>query len=83
MGLQKSQTLVSDFYYAIKVSGLPRKLSGKESTCNARNSGTVRPWVRKIPRRRKWKPSPVFLPGESHGQRSLAGYSSWGPKRWT
>ena len=33
------------------------------------------PWVRKIPWRRKWQPTPVFVPGESHGQRSLAGYS--------
>ena len=33
------------------------------------------PWVRKIPWRRKWQPTPVFLPGESHGQRSLVGYS--------
>ena len=38
------------------------------------------PWVRKIPWRRKWKPTPVLLPGESHGQRSLAGYSPWGCK---
>ena len=30
--------------------------------------------------RRKWQPTPVFLPGESHGQRSLAGYSPWGHK---
>ena len=37
-------------------------------------------WVRKIPRRRKWQPTPVFLPGESHGQRSLVGYSPWGCK---
>ena len=34
-------------------------------------------------RRRKWQPTPVFLPGESHGQRSLAGYSSWGYKSQT
>ena len=33
------------------------------------------PWVGKITWRRAWKPPPVFLPGESHGQRSLAGYS--------
>ena len=33
------------------------------------------PWVRKIPWRRKCQPTPVFLPGESHGQRSLVGYS--------
>ena len=38
------------------------------------------PWVRKIPWRRKWQPTPVFLPGESHGQRSLAGYRPWGHK---
>ena len=36
------------------------------------------PRVRKIPWRRKWQPTPVFLPGESHGQRSLAGSSPWG-----
>ena len=34
----------------------------------------------KIPWRRKWQPTPVFLPGELHGQRSLAGYSPWGHK---
>ena len=38
-------------------------------------------WVRKIPRRRKWQPTPVFLPGESHGQKSLVGYSPWGHKK--
>ena len=38
------------------------------------------PWVGKIPWRRKWQPTPVFLPGESHGQRSLVGYSPWGRK---
>ena len=36
------------------------------------------PWVRKIPWRRKWQPTPVLLPGESHGQWSLVGYSLWG-----
>jgi len=35
------------------------------------------PWVGKIPWRRKWQPTPVFLLGELHGQRSLAGYSPW------
>ena len=39
------------------------------------------PWVRKIPWRRAWQLTPVFLPEASHGQRSLAGYSSWGRKR--
>ena len=37
-------------------------------------------WVRKIPWRRKWLLPPAFLPGEFHGQRSLAGYSPWGCK---
>ena len=35
-------------------------------------------WAGKIPWRRSWQLTPVFLPGESHGQRSLAGYSPWG-----
>ena len=38
------------------------------------------PWVRKIPWRRKWQPFLVFLPGESHGQRSLVGFSPKGRK---
>jgi len=38
------------------------------------------PWVGKIPWRRKWQPTPVFVPGESHGQRSLVGYSPRGRK---
>ena len=47
------------------------------------NAGDIKrhafdPWVRKNPWRREWLPTPVFLPKESHGQRSLAGYSPWG-----
>ena len=47
------------------------------------NGGDIRdasliPGVRKIPSRRTWQPTPVFLPGESHGQRSLGGYSPTG-----
>ena len=38
------------------------------------------PWVRKIPCRREWLLTLVFLPGEFHGQRSLADYSPWGHK---
>ena len=38
------------------------------------------PWIGKIPWNRKWQPTAVFLPGEFHGQRSLAGYSSWSCK---
>ena len=40
-------------------------------------------WVRKIPWRRKWQPTPVFLPEELHGQRSLEDYSPWVAKSWT
>ena len=54
-------------------------LNGKESTCQCRRYG-FDPWVRKIPWRRKWQPAPVFLPGESHGRKSLVGYSPWGRK---
>ena len=39
------------------------------------------PQVRKIPWRRKWQPTPVFLSGKSHGQMSLVGYCPWGHKR--
>ena len=41
------------------------------------------PWVGMIPWRRAWKPTPVFLPGESHGQRSLVSYSLEVAKSWT
>ena len=47
--------------------------NGKKSTCQCRRHG-FNPWVRKMPWRRKWQPTPVFLPGKSHGQRSLTGY---------
>ena len=62
--------------------GSPRWLHGKESTCQWRRL-RFNPWVGKIPWRRKWPPTPVFLPGKSHGQRSVMGYSSWGRKRVT
>ena len=62
--------------------GLPRWLSGKESTCRCRGCRRhmFNPWIRKIPWRRKWQPTPVFLPGKSYRQRSLVGYSPWGCK---
>ena len=64
------------------LKGKPRWQSGKESACQGRRCKRCgfHPWVRKIPWRRKWQPTPVFLPGKSHGQRSLAGYSPWGRK---
>ena len=56
--------------------------SGKESACQFRRHKRCRcnPWVPKIPWRRPCQPTPVFLPGKSHRQRSLAVYSPWGCK---
>ena len=63
-----------------RVWGLPRCQSGKESACQCRRCKRhgLCPWVGKIPWRRKWQTTPVLLPGESHGQRSLTGYSPLG-----
>ena len=60
--------------------GFPNGSAGKESTCNAGNSGDTGLWVGKIPWRRKWQPTPVFLPGKFYGQRRLVGYNPWGYK---
>ena len=57
--------------------------SGQEPACQRRSlkrCGSGLPWVGKIFWRRAWQPTPVFLSGESHGQRSLTGYSPWGHK---
>ena len=55
----------------VKVQIVPQWLSGKESACQCRRH-KFNPWVRKIPWRRKWQPTPTFLPGKFHGPRSLA-----------
>ena len=60
--------------------GLPRWCIGKESDCQSRRRRRLRfdSWLRKIPgRRAAWQPTPVFLPGKSHGKRSLVVYSPW------
>ena len=69
---------------------LPRWHRGKQSPVNSREADSVKqspcqckrcgfnPWVGKTPWRRKWQPTPVFLPGESHSQKSLESYSPWG-----
>ena len=56
--------------------------SGKKSTCQCRCLKWHRfnPWVRKIPWRRKWQPTAIFLSGKSNGQRNLVDYSPWGHK---
>ena len=60
---------------------LPRWFSGKESSCQCRRHG-FNPWDSKIPWRRKWQPTPVCLPGKSHGQRSLVGCGPRGRREW-
>ena len=67
-------------YLSQLTKGLPRWLSGEESACQCRR-GEFDPWVGKIPQRRKWQPTPVFLPGKSHGQRRLTGLGSVGSQR--
>jgi len=66
-------------YIPLLLLGSAGGSDGKEPACQYRRSG-FHPWVRKVPWRRKWQPTPVFLPGEFHGQRNLAGYSPWGCK---
>ena len=70
------------FYYSMLTAillpwGFPGGTVVKESTCQNRRHKRRRfkPWVGKIPWSRKWQPTPVFLPGKFHGQRSLAGHS--------
>ena len=66
-----------DFQVVLIVKNLPVKVEDRRHGFD--------PWVGKNPWRRKWQPTPIFLPGKFHGQRSLVGYSPWGPKEsdWT
>ena len=57
--------------------GVPGGPDGKDSDCNVGDLGLL-PGLGRSPGVRAWQPTPVFLPGESHGQRSLVGYSPWG-----
>ena len=63
--------------------GFSRWFSGKELACQCRRLRRhgFDPWPGKIPWRKKWQPTPVFLPGKHHGQRSLAGYRPWDHKQ--
>ena len=66
---------------SVPLNRLPWWFTGKEYTCSRRRRGF--PWVGKIPCRRKLQPTPVFLSGKPQGQRSWAGYNSWGCKSRT
>ena len=76
--LQWVNLMVYKLYINKAVKGFPGGASGKEPTCQCRRHKRhgFSPWVGKIPWRRAWLPTLVFLLGESHGQRSVAGYSS-------
>ena len=65
-------------YFSVKLPrDFPSGPRGKEPICQCRRHERpgFNPWVEKIPWKRAWQPTPVFLPGESYGQRSPAGYS--------
>ena len=67
--LDTTEWLRQDIHY----KGFPGDVSGKEPTCQCRRHKEM--WVKKIPWRKAWQHTPVFLPRESHGQRNLVGYS--------
>ena len=73
MQKKRQWAIISMYFFKTTYSstGLPSWLRGKESTCQCRRCIGFNPWVQKIPQRRKWQPTPVLLPGKSHGQRSL------------
>ena len=60
--------------------GFPGASVVKNLPASAGDAGLILVW--EDPRRRKWQPTPLFLPGKSHGQRSLMGNSPWGHKEW-
>ena len=66
----------------VEFMGFPGGASDKESAyqCTRCKRQRFDPWIGKIPWRRAWQTTPVFLSRESHGQRSLGDYSSWGRK---
>ena len=68
-----------DICYSSQNLGHPWWHNFKQSNCQWRVCW-FDPWVGRIPWKRKWQPTPVFLSGKSHGQRSLEGYSTWGQK---
>ena len=79
MGLQRVRhELVTKHSTAISSLGFPGGSVVKNPPASA---GSLDPWAGKIPWRRKWQPTPVFLPGKFHGQRSLVGYSPRGCKK--
>ena len=81
-GILKPRKTDSVWIYmsACVIAGFPDGTSGKEPTCQCRRGKRhgFNPWVGKIPWRKTWQPTSVFLLEESHGQRSLVGCGPWG-----
>jgi len=69
--LSTSYYLILHYLWASLVPHMVKNLPAMQET-------RAQSWVGKIQWRREWQPTPVFLPGESHGKRNLAGYSPWG-----
>ena len=74
-GVAKSQTRLKQFSSSSSSSSRASLVAQMVKNLSAMQETPFDPWVGKIPWRRKWQPTPVFLPGKSHGERSLAGYS--------
>ena len=79
MSVSQDDRTVSSIDLGIPYAGLLQWLCCEESTYGAGDAGSIPGWGR-FPWRRKWQPTPVFLPEKFHGQRSLAGYSPQGCK---
>ena len=85
-GVQKFQESIRILsLFNLHIMCFPGGISGKEPACSCRRCKrhSFDPWVEKIPWSRKWQPTPVFSPGEPHGQGSLEGYSPWGSQQST
>ena len=78
--IEELSLLFHCFWITYVYNGLPWWLSGKEPSYQSSRC-RFDPWVEKIPWRRNWQPISVFLPGKSHGQRSLVGCNRWACKR--
>ena len=65
--------------YKLSLRGFPGGSDVEEPACNAGDLGSI-PGLGRFLWRREWQPTPVFLPGESHRNESLVGYSPWGRK---
>ena len=80
--VRQSDSVIPTHAFFLKNTLMNLPVSDKEPICQCRKYKRCEfnPWVGKIPWRRAWQPTPVFLTGEYHGQRSLPGYSPWGRK---